>query len=570
MNVRQERHLIERVIHLLRILDENGIEPDNIREENFSKELVSLEDREGFPETCEFLRFMDEIPGGFLIYFAEGDGQIIYVNQSLLNIFQCKTRKEFRQLTGNTFRGVVHPEDWDEVNKSIKRQIFENKFDLDFVEYRIERRDGTVILVEDYGHYIKNEAVGDIFYVFIGESTDERKRQQTEQKRLLAEALGSANLAIKAKNAFLSNISHDMRTPLNAIFGFTSLAKAWIGEPEKVAGYLDRIDTASRQLLDMITKVLDISALSNAAGPAEVECDLCKTVREAYEFLMPQAKEKSLSFQLDCDSVKHNIIYADQGKLQQLVLSLANNAVTYTNSGGMVKISLTEKDELPNSYVVYNLVVEDNGIGIGEEFLGRIFEPFSREKNSTLSGVHGIGLGLTIAKSIVDMMHGNIEVKSVVNEGSTFTVGLTFRAQPLHDASREEEVFSGTSLRILVVEDNEINLEIETELLERMGFTVEPAENGKIALDKVACASPGDYDLVIMDLQMPVMDGWQASAAIRQLPDPTLAHIPIIALSADILASNKGRAMECGIDACLSKPLDFTLLLEAIEEIAKR
>lgn len=252
MNVRQERHLIERVIHLLRILDENGIEPDNIREENFSKELVSLEDREGFPETCEFLRFMDEIPGGFLIYFAEGDGQIIYVNQSLLNIFQCKTRKEFRQLTGNTFRGVVHPEDWDEVNKSIKRQIFENKFDLDFVEYRIERRDGTVILVEDYGHYIKNEAVGDIFYVFIGESTDERKRQQTEQKRLLAEALGSANLAIKAKNAFLSNISHDMRTPLNAIFGFTSLAKAWIGEPEKVAGYLDRIDTASRQLLDMI------------------------------------------------------------------------------------------------------------------------------------------------------------------------------------------------------------------------------------------------------------------------------------------------------------------------------
>ncbi len=562
--------MIERVIHLLRILDENGIEPDNIREENFSKELVSLEDREGFPETCEFLRFMDEIPGGFLIYFAEGDGQIIYVNQSLLNIFQCKTRKEFRQLTGNTFRGVVHPEDWDEVNKSIKRQIFENKFDLDFVEYRIERRDGTVILVEDYGHYIKNEAVGDIFYVFIGESTDERKRQQTEQKRLLAEALGSANLAIKAKNAFLSNISHDMRTPLNAIFGFTSLAKAWIGEPEKVAGYLDRIDTASRQLLDMITKVLDISALSNAAGPAEVECDLCKTVREAYEFLMPQAKEKSLSFQLDCDSVKHNIIYADQGKLQQLVLSLANNAVTYTNSGGMVKISLTEKDELPNSYVVYNLVVEDNGIGIGEEFLGRIFEPFSREKNSTLSGVHGIGLGLTIAKSIVDMMHGNIEVKSVVNEGSTFTVGLTFRAQPLHDASREEEVFSGTSLRILVVEDNEINLEIETELLERMGFTVEPAENGKIALDKVACASPGDYDLVIMDLQMPVMDGWQASAAIRQLEDPTLAHIPIIALSADILASNKGRAMECGIDACLSKPLDFTLLLEAIEKIAKR
>lgn len=570
MNMRHEGHLIERVIHLLGALEENGIEPDNINEENLPKELISLEDRERLPETFEFLRFMDEIPGGFLIYFADDDGQIVYVNQSLLNIFKCETRKDFRELTGNTFQGIVHPEDWDEVDKSIKRQIFENQFDLDFVEYRIRRRDGTVIWVEDYGHFIKNEAVGDIFYVFIGESSDERKRQQTEQKRLLAEALGSANLAIKAKNAFLSNISHDMRTPLNAIFGFTSLAKVWVAEPEKVVDYLDRIDTASRQLLDMITKVLDISALSNAAGPAEVECDVCETVREAYEFLMPQAKEKSLSFHLDCDSVKHNIIYADQGKLQQLVLSLANNAVTYTNMGGRVNIRLTEKDELPNSYVVYHLVVEDSGIGIGEEFLGKIFEPFSREKNSTLSGVHGIGLGLTIAKSIVDMMHGNIEVKSTVNEGSTFTVALTFRAQPLHDVSREEDAFSDTSLRILLVEDNEINLEIETELLERMGFTVEPAENGKIALEKVECASPGDYDLVIMDLQMPVMDGWQASAAIRQLSDPTLAHIPIIALSADILASNKGRAMECGIDACLSKPLDFTLLLEAIEKIAKR
>lgn len=570
MNVRQERHLIERVIHLLRILEENGIESESICEESLPKELLSSEDMESLQKTFEFLRFMEEIPGGFLIYFAEGDGQVIYVNQSLLDIFQCKTRKEFRALTGNTFRGVVYHEDWDEVDKSIKRQIFENQFDLDFVEYRIRRQDGTVIWVEDYGHYIKNEAVGDIFYVFIGESTDERKRQQTEQKRLLAEALGSANLAIKAKNAFLSNISHDMRTPLNAIFGFTSLAKAWISEPEKVSGYLDRIDAASRQLLDMITKVLDISALSNAAGPAEVECDLCETVREAYEFLMPQAKEKSLSFLLDCDSVKHNIIYADQGKLQQLVLSLANNAVTYTNPGGKVNIRLTEKDELPNSYVVYNLVVEDNGIGIGEEFLGKIFEPFSREKSSTLSGVHGIGLGLTIAKSIVDMMHGNIDVKSTVNEGSAFTVALTFRAQPLHDAAKEAEALFGTSLRILLVEDNEINLEIETELLERMGFTVEPAENGQIALDKVKCASPGDYDLVIMDLQMPVMDGWQATAEIRRLPDPTLAHIPIIALSADILASNKGRAMECGIDACLSKPLDFTLLLQAIEKIAKR
>ena len=567
---RREEHLIERMIHLMNILEENGLEVEEILESGWPEGRIPAEVERSFQETCEVLRFIEEIPGGFLIYHADGDEKIIYANQGLLRIVQCKTMQEFRKFTGNSFRGIVCPEDLDVVEESIKKQIARNRYNLDYVEYRIRRMDGTIHWVEDYGHYIRGEAMGDFFYVFIGDSSDERNQQQMGQKRLLAEALEKANLSVKAKNTFLSNISHEMRTPLNAIFGFTSLAKLEIHDADKVMEYLDRVETASHQLLDMITKVLDISSLANAAGPAEVECDLCQTVQESYQFLEPQAKEKSIAFTLDLSGIRHRVIYADREKLHQLVLNLANNALTYTQPGGRVSITLLEKEELPNSYVVYNIVVKDNGIGISEEFLGRIFEPFCRERDSTLSGVHGIGLGLTIARNIVDMLHGSITVSSTVDEGSTFTVAFTFRAQPLTDVAFGEGALADKSMSILLVEDNEINREIETELLERMGFSVETAENGQIAVRKMECASPGDYDLVIMDLQMPVMDGWQASEAIRRLKDPTLAHIPIVALSADIRPDSREKAMKSGIDACLSKPMDLALLLDPIEKMIEK
>lgn len=566
-----EGQMIERIVRLLRVLKEKGIEVEQVLSGDWSTEQLSSEEIKDFQEAYVILKFMEEIPGGFLIYYADGNNEIIYVNKGVLRLFRCGSMKEFEELTGNSFRGVVCPEDLDEVERSIEQQIAGQNHEMDYVEYRIRRKDGTTRWVEDYGHYVRGGESRDVFYVFLGESTEKRSKQQMEQKRALAEALEKARLAVKAKNTFLSHISHDMRTPLNAIFGFAALAKSSLQERDLNSAneYLEQVETAGHQLLDMITQVLYVSELRSAAGPAEVECDLCETVQETYDFLLPQAKEKDISFILDCGSVIHSGIYADQEKLRQLVLSLANNAVTYTKPGGKVVIRLTEKEELPDSYAVYCLVVEDNGIGIGKEFLDSIFEPFSREKNSTLSGVHGIGLGLTIVKSIVDIMHGSIEVDSSVNKGSKFTVNLVFRFQPLPDA-QDEDVSVSTNLRILLVEDNEINREIETELLKRMGFLIDPVENGKIALERVQSSAPGDYDLIIMDLQMPVMDGWQASAAIRELPDPTLSKIPIVALSANILISDRRRAMESGIDFFLSKPLDFQVLLETIEKIKNR
>ncbi len=180
----------------------------------------------------------------------------------------------------------------------------------------------------------------------------------------------------------------------------------------------------------MIDKVLEVAALSNSDCLREVECNFCSIIGEVYDFLLPQAQEKDIDFTLDCVEVTHCAVFADQEKLKQLVMYLANNAITYTNAGGTVEICLREVEELPNQYVIFQLVVRDTGIGISQEFLARAFEPFSREKNSTLSGIHGIGLGLSIAKSIVDMMGGTIEVQSVVGEGSVFTANLRFRALP--------------------------------------------------------------------------------------------------------------------------------------------
>ncbi|MCI8596836.1 MAG: response regulator [Lachnospiraceae bacterium] len=541
------RHLIE---HILQFQQENGKE----------KGINDI------GKTDEIIQFMEEMPGGFLIYYADKGEEIIYANKGLVRIFGCETLEEFRELTGNSFRGMVHPEDLDTVEESIQMQIAASQYDLDYVEYRIFCKDGSIRWIEDYGHFVHDEVIGDIFYVFLGDATDKKNQQETE--KVLEETMGKANLAVSAKNTFLANISHDMRTPLNAIFGYTSLAKMNMSDIDTTKKYLEQIEVASKKLLDMIEKVLQVSALSNAAGPKEVECDLCGIVQEVYDFLLPQAQEKDISFLLNCEEVRHTGIYADQEQLKQLVLNLINNAVTYTKPGGNVRISLSEGRELPHHEAVYSFVVEDNGIGISPEFLESVFEPFVREKNSTLSGIHSIGLGLTIAKSIVDMMGGTIDVKSTVGEGTTFTVTFRFRAQPLSgDASENTATSHKVNQRLLLVEDNEINRELETELLENMGFLVDSAENGQIAVEIMKRTEPGDYDVIIMDIQMPVMNGWEAAAAIRKLPNPMLAQIPIIALSANAFESDQLKSRKSGMDVHLTKPVNFSELLDTIEQL---
>lgn len=687
----------------------------------------------------EIMAFMDEMPGGFLIYRDNESEEIIYANKALLRIFQCDTLEEFLEYTGSSFRGIVHPEDLENVELSIQEQIADSLHDLDFVEYRIIRKDQEIRWIEDYGHYIRLDSQDGIFYVFLLDATDkknrhlsekerllqekrqkeqklktlieeydkERKlinqehlrrlevieglsvnydsilyadldadrilpyrlssrtelqfgrkfqprqlswyisdyvttwvhpedqelilkvsdpayirkklatsktyytnyrvinngelqylqlrivnvgnrerisqvvmgyrkvdeevRREMEQKQLYEEALNTANLTINAKNTFLSNMSHDMRTPLNAIFGYTALARNHLEDSQAVTDYLRKIDIASKQLLELIEKVLEISwSESNDTRITETECNLSDILQDIHENLQPQAEEKNIAFSVDSAGMTHSDIFGDQDKLRQLLTNLAANAITYTENDGTVEITAEEVEKFPNNFAVYQFIVKDTGIGISKDFQKHIYEPFEREKNTTFSGIHGSGLGLTIVKSIVDMMGGTIQIESSPGKGSTFTVILRLRLQthPLSSANHTEDAFSSLlNKKILLVDDNMANLEIETEILQGMGFLVETAINGQIAVEKMELAAPEDFDLILMDIQMPVMNGWEAARAIRKLPDPSASHIPIIALSADAFDSDKQMSKESGMDAHLTKPIDIPLILETIARI---
>ncbi len=666
----------------------------------------------------QIIRFMDEMPGGFFIYHAAGDEKLIFANQAMLRIFQCETLDEFRALTGNSFRGIVHPDDLEEVEQSIQEQIAASQYDLDYIEYRITRKDGSVRWLEDYGHFIRNRSVGDIFYVFASDATekknhllnlieaynkernsinqehlrrlevieglsinydsilyadldsdtilpyrlssrtkrqfderfqkrqflwyvsdyidtwvhpedrgmlsratapeyirkrladgktyyinyrvingekiqylqlrivnvskkdhisqivlgyrrvDEELRREMEQKQILESALENAKLAILAKNTFLSNMSHDMRTPLNAIFGFTGLAKKHLDDTAAMCSYLEKIETSSRQLLDLIDKVLEISwTETDNTHITETECSLRSILQDVHRSLSLPASEKNIAFTLDDAGLAHPDIYGDPDKLRHLFLYLADNAVTYTQTDGQVELTVREVEKLSNDYIVYQFIFRDTGIGISESSLQRIFDPFEREKNTTFSGIHGTGLGLTIARNIAEMMQGSIDVESTLGVGSTFTATLRLRIQNQTDpvfADSNEVLQRLFDQKILLVEDNEINLEIETEILEELGFLIDTAENGSIAVEKIRNAKPGEYALILMDIQMPVMDGRAATRAIRSLEDPELSHIPIIALTADAFESDRLKSIECGMDAHLTKPIDVPVLLETI------
>ncbi|TGY00892.1 PAS domain-containing hybrid sensor histidine kinase/response regulator [Hominisplanchenecus murintestinalis] len=529
-----------------------------------------LMDSQNIRTVYEVIKFMDEMPGGFLIYRANEAEDIVYANKALLRIFQCSTLKEFREMTGNSFRGLVYLEDLDEIEESIKEQIAASQYDLDYVEYRIVRRDGEIRWIEDYGHFIRSETVGDIFYVFLGDATEKRSRQL----QILERALNNANLAIQAKNKFLSNMSHDIRTPLNAITGFTSLAKNHIDNRDEVQRYLDKIGEASGQLLDLVDKVLEISwTETKDVHVEEAECNLREILQSVERALSPRFSGKKITFETDLTGVKHLDVYSDRDKLRQIVQYLAGNAVEYTGKGGRVRVAVVEGEQLANDYAVYRLVVSDNGIGISKEFQEHVFEPFERENNTTFSGIYGTGLGLAITRNIVKIMGGTIEVDSAIGKGSTFTVTIRLRIQEtqlVSAVSPEDVAVCLNSGKILLVEDNEINVEIETEILEKAGFCIEIAENGSIAVEKVKKSEPGEYALVLMDIQMPVMDGREAAEAIRGLGNPELAHIPIIALSADAFENDRRLSLESGMDEHLTKPMDIDEVVGAMAKALQR
>ena len=733
--------LIENLLYVLQNTDET-YEDAGTDGKTLAAGSHLLADSQKIETAREFAKFMDEMPGGFFIYRAHGAEELLYANAALLRIFNCSSMEQFRKHTGNSFKGIVHPDDLEAVEKSIYEQIQHNQDDLDYVEYRIIRTDGQIRWLEDYGHFVHSETLGDIFYVFVGDATEKRNRllaeravfttdklqkvqnlqtqidiysrqmrnfnrehlqrlevieglsanyesilyadldinkvipyrlssrteyqfnkkyevrdyhwyiadyvktwvcpedrelvlkstnpdyirkrlssiqtyyinfrvlkdgeiqylqlrivdvrrhdyvaqivmgyrrvdeeirREMEQKKFYQDALEHVKQANDAKNLFLSNMSHDLRTPLNAIIGFTALARN-PKDREQFLHCLDQIEESSAQLLDLINNVLEFSQMeSGTVHLEETPYNIHDLMHEIYAEMQPSAQAKNLSFTLHTGGVKHSNVCSDRRKIYQILITLTSNAIKYTEPGGTVSITVTEQASVAVDHAGYRFAVEDSGIGMPEEFVKRIYEPFGRQQNTTISGVLGTGLRLAIAKNLTDMLGGTIDIHSVPEQGSCFTLILDLRIEKEQmeaPAGLEEEVLRLVgSQRILLVEDNEVNTEIEVELLENLGFIMDTAENGSIAVEKVRVSRPGDYALILMDIQMPVMDGYEAARSIRAMDNPHQASLPIVALSANAFDEDRRMSMESGMNAHLAKPLDVTELLKLIWKILSR
>ncbi len=528
---------------------------------------------------------LDRMPGGFFVYRADADESLVYANDACCRIFGCATLDEFKALTGFTFPGMVHPDDLAAVERSIARQIEADQFDMDFVEYRITRADGEVRWIEDFGHYVETEA-GPLFYVFVNDATDKRAQRlreldtvnaelaraqarETEHRTMLRGALSQAEAANVAKNAFLSNMSHDIRTPMNAVVGYAELIRAHLGETDRVRTYAERVLDASHQLLDVVNETLEISRME--AGHVQLvsaECSLAAVIDRVERDFREAAERRDITLKADVSALAHDRVTVDVVRLTHLLSQLVDNAVKYSPAHSTVRLTAEEVPGGAGGFSTFRFVVADQGIGMEPAFMERMFLPFERENNTTASGVQGTGLGLTIVRNTLDLMQGTLAVESEPGRGSVFTVTLTLRAvQDEGDGLRRAPRRAGAVRSVLLVEDNELNSEIARCLLEDAGYTVEVAENGQVAVDMIAEADGSTYDLVLMDIQMPVMDGYAATRAIRALPDPLRATVPIIAVSANAFSEDRRRSLESGMDAHLAKPLDIGRLQELIASV---
>ncbi len=815
-----------------------------------------------FELTEDTLSVIEEIgghmPGGFFIYKADEPGELIYANKPVFDIFGCASLEEFKELTGFTFSGMVHAEDYDGVYASIEHQVLSSADHMDYAEYRITRKDGAIRWVDDYGHYCETKAYGGVYVVFISDITEKREQRETDKathdaviatltnayntvwlisdvvaetcalyhtdkdvthaeairnalsharytdtkteyvatmvaeqdrermqeqiglpyimkqfetrdqfsvtflraletgvrhyridlgkvlmpggrigvvmgfkdvddevrqghamKKALEDArraeeeyrqvaaehitytkvaqalagdyfsiyivnpdtdrfveysatkeyddlgveragedffnvsrrnmkrlihvddkerfLGTfykekvmsilerdgsftmkyrlmtgdtptwvsmkatllddedgrhliigtnkidaqmkreleyqrqvAEARIDARNDFLANMSHDIRTPMNAIVGYTNIAKSRQDDPEAVRDALERISSSSHFLLSLINDILDISKIES--GKMQVNpgaCDLEEVLRRIEDITALQARDKSLIISYRYESVRHYKVNADELRIEQVLVNIVSNAVKYTPAGNTVDL-IAEEEPLEGNWHRYRFIVRDTGIGISEEYLPHIFESFTREEKTTVNRIQGTGLGLAITARVVELMGGTISVKSTVGEGSEFTVELELESLEGESEAEDERTEGGgfdfTGLRVLVVEDNDINAEIASMVLEQYGIEVDRAENGQVGIEKVRDHPQGHYDAVLMDIQMPVMNGFASTEGIRALEGEYYRTLPIIAMSASAYDEDVKRCLTVGMNAHVAKPFNPDDLLESLRE----
>ena len=416
------------------------------------------------------------------------------------------------------------------------------------------------------------------------QNPSEKKTQNQLENKVEKET--KENQFNRAETIFLNSISHDIRTPLNVIIGYTALASAHVNEAQEVKKYLSKIETASNHLLLLINDVLDMSHIESGTLKLEhAPVYLPDVLEDLKSIVQTDISAKQLEFHVDTKNMVHKNVITDKLRLNQVLLNILENAVKYTRPGGKICFQIQELKGQEPGLAKYEFRVKDTGIGMSEEFIEHIFEPFSREQTSTVSGIEGMGLGMAIVKKIVDRMGGTIAVKSRQGKGTEVTVILPFKVNSqvvecetkvlkkpgqmkiLSERENSENLFKGK--KILLAEDNELNREIAVELLKEEGFILDTAEDGTIAVEKMRTAKPGQYDLILMDIQMPIMDGYEATRQIRKLKNPETANIPIIAMTANAFEEDRQKALEAGMNEHVAKPIDLARLLEVVKKVLK-
>ena len=495
-------------------------------------------------------------------------------------------QKVLKQLQGGTdfFRDnlqdietVIHPDDQAMVKSMLSREhmlreleekqsySFNYRMALggDFLYYMIK-------VIRPTGTDAGNKVIVGVF------DDDERIRAEMQQQEQLEEARRTAEAANQAKSTFLFNMSHDIRTPMNAIIGFTGMAQKHMGEPERLQDCLNKVESASTHLLQLINDVLDMARIES--GRMEID-ETPTNVRAGTEMIAPiiqeEAEKKGITFRYEYVNLRDEDVFSDYLHVNQILMNLLSNAVKYTRSGGRVDYTIEQVPDADEDHVTYRFIVADNGIGMSEEYVKHIFEEFSREASSTKSGVEGTGLGMSIVKQLVDKMGGSIEIQSAIGVGTTVTVCLRFRkvkdgGRMASSASVDTDDRSRLEgKRVLLVEDNELNREIAGDTLEELGLLVEEADDGSVAVELVGKNPPDHYDAVLMDVQMPYMDGYKATQTIRALRGGAYSALPIIAMTANAFEEDRRNAIAAGMNDHLSKPIDVAKLVTTLEKYIK-
>ena len=676
----------------------------------------SDEEADNFEKTFTVEKITRRMPGGFFVYRAYGDEEFLYANDFLLEIFGCKTLDEFKELTGYTFKGMVHPDDLERVEDSIAHQIANDERNIDYVEYRIIRKDGTIRWLDDYGRLVHTKSYGDVFYVFVRDITTQHefreenirrekvidglsigftsiylinldtdtmrpyklrtdffndivedlqlnprnvkwsvilpeyakryvlkkdqafylkeisrenilKRIATEdsytihyrcqdkngnkihmevlivkvkdeslhhhvimgyrditehimsvrkdltEKLNIEMALEREKHANEVKASFLFSMSHDIRTPMNAIMGFTALAQRHMNEPELLKNYLEKLDESNHHMLDLIDDLLEMSKIDYGRTELKLEiCNLTRQLQIVIDMFKIQMEEKGLNLETEINLPPQDV-YVDSLRFRRVMSNILSNAVKFTPNDGTIKIIAHQKKVSESGYARYEFSIIDNGVGMSPEFMNKMFDAFEREGTSTQTGYLGTGLGLTITKKLLNIMGGSIHVESKKNEGSNFTVNLPLKMvredkKELPITPRENKATG--KYRILLVEDIDVNRMLAETILSESGFLVESVPDGCDAVEAVKNHPPRYYDLVLMDIQMPVMNGYEATRSIRALGREDTDTLPIIALSANAREQDKKMSMDSGMDSHVAKPFDIAHLISTVNDYVEK